>query len=98
MAEIKVTPAVLRQKSEELQTGVKNLAQKMNELQERENSLSGMWQGAAKDSFHNAFMTSYNECQPFFQELQRFIVKLDETAKQYEMAEARATEAAQKRM
>ena len=55
MAEIKVTPAVLRQKSEELQTGVKNLAQKMNELQERENSLSGMWQGAAKDSFHNAF-------------------------------------------
>ena len=98
MAEIKVTPGVLRKKSEELQAGVKNLTQKMTELQERESNLSSMWQGAAKDSFHNAFMTSYSECQPFFQELQRFIVKLDETAKQYEMAEARAAEAAQKRM
>lgn len=94
MAEIKVTPSVLRNNAEELQNEAKNLSQKMDELQDRENQLSTMWQGDAKDSFHEAFMTSYNECQPFFQELQRFIAKLEETAEKYEKVEADAVAAA----
>lgn len=97
MAEIRVTPSVLKSKAEELQSGLKSLSQKMDELQQRENQLSGMWQGEAKESFHNAFMTSYNECQPFFEELQKFIAKLVETAEQYERAEQEAASRAQSR-
>ena len=69
MAEIKVTPSVLRSKADELQNGVRNLSQKMEELHEKEAQLSTMWQGSAKESFHNAFMTSYDEWKIIWMEI-----------------------------
>ena len=48
MAEIKVTPSVLRSKADELQNGVRNLSQKMEELHEKEAQLSTMWHNSMK--------------------------------------------------
>ncbi len=97
MAQIKVQPSVLRNKAAELQTQSDALSGKMDELLDREHQLSTMWEGPAKESFHNSFMTSYENCQPFFQELKRFIMKLEETAQVYEEAEAQAEQSAAQR-
>ena len=57
MAEFQVTASTLKQKAEELSTLNNNFAKKVEELMASEKSLSGMWEGQAKEAFENAFNT-----------------------------------------
>ena len=53
MAEFQVTASTLKQKAEELSTLNNNFAKKVEELMASEKSLSGMWEGQAKDNVIN---------------------------------------------
>ena len=53
MAEFQVTASTLKQKAEELSTLNNNFAKKVEELMASEKSLSGMWEGQAKEAFEN---------------------------------------------
>ena len=97
MAEIKVTTQKLRDTSSELQAKKDDIARRLDELNELQQRLGSMWEGAAKESFHGAFTQTYNSCKNFLEAVKSFIVKLDETAAKYDANEARATEAAGRR-
>ena len=98
MAEIKVTTQKLRDTSNDLQAKKDDIARRLDELNELEQRLGAMWEGRAKESFHGAFSQTYNNCKGFLESVKAFIVKLDETAAKYESNEARAAEAASKRV
>ena len=93
MAEIKVTTQKLRDTSNDLQAKKDDIARRLDEQR-----LGAMWEGPAKESFHGAFSQTYNNCKGFLESVKAFIVKLDETAAKYESNEARAAEAASKRV
>ena len=98
MAEIKVTTQKLRDTSTDLQAKKDDIAKRLDELNELEQRLGSMWEGQAKESFHAAFMQTHSNCKNFLEAVKAFIVKLDETASKYDSNEARAVEAASKRV
>ena len=98
MADIRVTTQKLRETSTELQAKKDDIARRLDELSELEQRLGTMWEGPAKDSFHGAFTQTHSNCKGFLEAVKGCVVKLDETAAKYEANEARAVEAASKRV
>lgn len=88
MAEFQVTASTLKQKAEELSTLNNNFA-KVEELMASEKSLSGMWEGQAKEAFENAFNTDAGKMNQFKAAVDEYYSRLLTIVSQYEQAESK---------
>lgn len=70
---------------------------KTTTLSEQETSLCGMWEGGARDTFHQAFMRDKQQMDIFHQLIAEYVQALLEIAARYEQAEARNREIAASR-
>lgn len=66
MALIRVTASQLRAKAEELSGLNRQFETQAGELEACEQKLSGMWDGQAKDAFHQAFARNADSDGKFF--------------------------------
>ena len=89
MAEFQVTASTLKQKAEELSTLNNNFAKKVEELMASEKSLSGMWEGQAKEAFENAFTTDAGKMNQFKAAVDEYYSRLLTIVSQYEQAESK---------
>ena len=94
MAEFMVTAASLASKAEELAGINNNFKGQIEKLCTEESALSGMWEGAARDAFHNAFEHDKNEMYEFYNAIVTYANALNEIAKKYAEAETRNVETA----
>ena len=64
------------------------------QLSQQETALCSMWEGQAKDTFHQAFIRDKQQMDIFYQLIAQYIQALLEIAERYERAEARNREIA----
>ena len=55
----------------------------VSQLEETEQSLMGMWEGAAQKTFHNAFQTDKGQMANFYNAIELYAAKLEEIASKY---------------
>ena len=94
MAFFQVTSSDLRNKASRLQDLNGQFKAKASELQEKENALCSMWEGEAKNVFHQAFMSDRQQMDAFYGLIAQYVQALLEIAARYEAAEARNREIA----
>ena len=94
MAFFQVISSVLRQKAGNLKQLNAQFKAKAAALSEKEASLCGMWEGAARDTFHQAFLRDRQQMDAFYQLIEQYVQALLEIAARYEQAEARNRELA----
>lgn len=94
MAEIRVTAAQLRQKAQTLIQLSNSLNTQISVLQQSEASVSSMWEGEAKNAFHNAFIHDKQEMTEFKQAIDKYAQALLQIAQSYERAEQQNTQTA----
>lgn len=82
-----VTTAQLNQKAGELRNSNRSLTTQIETLRNQHNSLNGMWEGDAKNAFDKAFNRDIQQMQNFYNEINKYVDKLTEIAKNYEVAE-----------
>lgn len=85
---------VQAQALQELNERFKNEVQIMTE---KEEALSGMWEGEARNAFHNAYATDVEKFQKFYDGINRFVQALGDAAKEYAKAEQSAVSIANTR-
>ena len=69
----------------------------VDNLETHELNLSSMWEGQAKDAFHNAFNNDKEYMNQFYVLIEKYCQALEQIARSYEEAEARNTDTATKR-
>lgn len=94
MAVIRVTAARLRSVADSLQEMNAQFKSRKQELTEKEQALSAMWEGQAKEAFHQAFIRDEQQMEAFYALIARYVQTLLEIAARYEQAEARNAEIA----
>ena len=94
MAEIKVTPSVLRQKADALRALNSKFKSQVDKMIGIEQRLSDMWEGEARNAFHNAFNTDRQKMDRFAQNIELYVQALLRNAQKYEEAEQRNTNTA----
>lgn len=94
MAMIRVTSARLRAAAESLQDLNNQFKNRAEELNGKEQSLSQMWEGQARDAFHGAFVRDSEQMSAFYSLINQYVRALLEIATRYEQAEARNAEIA----
>lgn len=94
MAFFQVTSSELRNKAARLQELNGQLKAKAVELSDREGALCSMWEGEAKNVFHQAFSRDRQQMDAFCQLIGQYVQALLEIAARYEEAEARNREIA----
>lgn len=97
MAEFMVTAANLISKASELESLNSNFKSQVEKLSSDEQALSGMWEGEARNAFHNAFEHDKNEMYEFYNAIVTYINALNDIAKKYAQAEATNVEIANTR-
>lgn len=94
MALIRVTAAQLKAKADEL-TGLNtNLKTNVGELESCEQNLVSMWDGQAKDAFHQAFLNDKTQMTNFSTLIEKYVNTLLAIAAKYQQAESINTETA----
>lgn len=94
MGYIQVTARELRNRAENLQNLNGQFQTKASELTEKETALCNMWEGAARDAFHQAYVRDKQQMDAFHQLINQYVQALLEIATRYEQAEARNSELA----
>lgn len=94
MALIRVTAAQLRAKAEELTGFNTSLKSNVSELESCEQNLVGMWDGQAKEAFHQAFSNDKIQMTNFSTLIEKYVNTLLTIASKYEQAESINTETA----
>lgn len=94
MALIEVTSTELRNKAEQLSELNMQFENRKNELETQEISLTTMWEGEAKQLFHEAFLQDKEQMNVFIMLIRQYVDALLEIARRYEEAEARNAELA----
>lgn len=89
-ATFRVTPAQLIQQAQELQTLNERFKAEVTAMTEKEEALSSMWEGEARNAFHNAYATDAEKFANFYNGIVRFIQALSDVAQNYQKAEAQA--------
>lgn len=97
MAEFMVTAASLVSKASELEGLNSNFKSQIEKLSADEQALSGMWEGEARNAFHNAFEHDKAEMYEFYNAVVSYINAMNEIAKKYAQAEAANVETANTR-
>ena len=94
MAEIKVTPKVLRNKAQELQNLNKQFRSEVEKMVGYRMQLDSMWDGDARTAFDRAFDTDKNKWDLFARNIDDYVQKMIEAAETYETAEQNNTQTA----
>lgn len=97
MAEFSVTTSNLRQKAEELSNLNQQFMSQVNTLEETENSLNGMWEGEARQTFHTAFQSDITQMHNFYNAIAQYVQAIENSAVNYENAENKNIELASNR-
>lgn len=94
MAFFQVTSQELRNAAERISDLNSQFKERALQLSEQEASLCSMWEGQAKDTFHQAFMRDRQQMDAFVQMINQYVQALLEIAVRYEQAENRNREIA----
>lgn len=94
MASFITTPAQLRAKAEELAALNNSFKTNVSELEAEEQNLMGMWEGQAKEAFHQAFSSDKIQMTNFSTLIEKYVASLITIAAKYEEAERINTETA----
>ncbi len=94
MASFITTPAQLRAKAEELSSLNNSFKTNVSELEAEEQNLMGMWEGQAKEAFHQAFSSDKIQMTNFSTLIEKYVASLLTIAAKYEEAERINTETA----
>lgn len=94
MSFFEVTSGEVRTKASALQQLNQQFKSKATDLSEKEQGLVNMWEGSAKNSFHQAFTKDKGQMDVFSQLIDQYVMALNEIAQKYDEAEQRATELA----
>ncbi|HIS07245.1 MAG TPA: WXG100 family type VII secretion target [Candidatus Choladocola avistercoris] len=94
MASFITTPAQLRAKAEELSSLNNSFKTNVSELEAEEQNLMGMWEGQAKEAFHQAFSSDKIQMTNFSTLIEKYVASLITIAAKYEEAERINTETA----
>ncbi|MBR3366881.1 MAG: WXG100 family type VII secretion target [Lachnospiraceae bacterium] len=86
-AQFTVTPAKLVEAAENLNSLNNKFRTEVQNMQQREQALNSMWEGAARDAFHNTFATDMQKYDSFYNGIVQFAQKLNEAATAYAKAE-----------
>ena len=97
MAEIKVTPSVLRQKADTLKMLNSKFKAEVDKMIGIEQRMSDMWEGEARNAFHNAFNADRQKMDRFYQNIELYVQALQQNAEKYEEAEQKNTATASTR-
>lgn len=97
MAFFQVTSSQLRNKAGRIADLNSQFKAKSSQLGEQEASLCSMWEGMAKDAFHQAFLRDKQQMEIFHRLIEQYVQALLEIAVRYEQAEARNREIASAR-
>ena len=87
MASFITTPAQLRAKAEELSSLNNSFKTNVSELEAEEQNLMGMWEGQAKEAFHQAFSSDKIQMTNFSTLIERYVASLLTMAAKDEEAE-----------
>lgn len=88
MAELLVTASQLIAKADELKQFNATFKNKVNALEETEATLATMWEGEAKDAFHNAFTNDKTQMNNFYNAIEQYVAVMQQIAANYSKAEA----------
>lgn len=94
MAYFQVTSSELRSAAGRISDLNNQFKAKAEQLGEQEAALCSMWEGQAKDAFHQAFLRDRQQMNVFEQLIASYVQALLEIAVRYEQAEARNREIA----
>lgn len=87
MGVIRVSASELRAKAEELQGFNANYKTNTSDLEASEQNLMTMWDGDAKEAFHQAFMRDKVQMDNFSMLIEKYVATLQTIAAKYEQAE-----------
>ena len=88
MAEFTVTATELNNKAGELERLNKSLEQKIQALEQENNSLASMWEGDAKEAFSTSFNADKAKMMLFNTEIGKYVASLRNIAAKYQAAES----------
>lgn len=97
MAFFQVTSSELRNRAGRISDLNSQFKLRAAQLGEQEAALCNMWEGQAKDSFHQAFLRDRQQMEAFEQLIGQYVQALMEIAGRYEQAEIRNREIASSR-
>lgn len=97
MATFRVTTNELRTKAEELRNLNAQFKNEVGNMEALESALSGMWEGEARDAFHNAFISDKTQMDNFYNAIEVYVARLEAAAEKYAQAEAANVEIANSR-
>jgi WXG100 family type VII secretion target len=89
MAAFQVTSSQLRAKANELRNMNRQFKSQLGNLDTQERSLSGMWEGDAKNAFEKAFRSDRGQMDNFYNLIEQYCTALEQIANKYEIAEQR---------
>lgn len=89
MAVFQVTSQALRDKANEMSNQNKTLKSHIETLKTQENSLSGMWEGEARETFRNVFQQDIAKMESFVTAVEQYVTALNNAAAEYDKAEAK---------
>ena len=94
MATFRVTTNDLKSRAEELRALNAQFKNEVANMEALEGSLSGMWEGEAKETFHNAFTSDKVQMDNFYNAIEMYANVLTNIATRYEQAESVNTDTA----
>lgn len=94
MAYFQVTSSELRSAAGRISDLNNQFKARAAQLGEQETALCSMWEGQARDAFHQAFLRDRQQMEVFEQLIAGYVQALLEIAVRYEQAEARNREIA----
>lgn len=89
MAEIRVTSGELKNKVAELRQLNAQFKKAVEDMSASEQQLTGMWDGDAKENFHNAYSSDRAQMDIFYDTIEKYCQTLESNAAGYEAAEAK---------
>ena len=87
MAEFQVTSNEVQSKSLELQNLAKQMRSKIDEMDQIEQNLAGMWEGDAHEAFRSNYTQSKQKMMTFVNALEKYFLTLNDIAVTYHNSE-----------
>lgn len=97
MAAFTVTASQLRTTASELRGFNGQFKSQVGYLETQESNLASMWEGAAKEAFHNAFINDKGQMDAFYDLIDKYCITLEQIADKYAQAENQNLDTATKR-
>ena len=97
MGQMVIGTTELKNKIEELRALNTQFKSAVSELENTEGALNGMWEGDAKNTFHNAFMSDKQQMDNFYSTIELYAQKLEVILVKYVQGEQKNIEIANQR-